>query len=107
MSPRQRARSCTPLSYATPCWGHLTGSGVAERRAVNDADTIIVRYTDGGHAPANGSEPDKCTCRDFVGVRTTAPASCGWRQSLMAGVQDDSSGSKTMTARAASGASRF
>jgi hypothetical protein len=35
-------------------------------------------------------------------VRTTVPESGGWRRSSMAGVQDVSSGSKTMAARAAS-----
>ena len=37
-------------------------------------------------------------------VRKVAPASGGWRRSSMAAVQDDSSGSKTMAARAASDA---
>ena len=37
-------------------------------------------------------------------VGTTAPASGGWRRSSMAAVQDDTIGSKTMEARAASDA---
>ena len=62
--------------------------GVAERRAVKDVDIITVRYTDGGHAPANATtqEPEKCTCRDSwaraddgAGVRRLAAEFNGWR----------------------------
>jgi hypothetical protein len=88
----------------TPCGGRLTGSGVAERRAVNDADIITARYTDGGHAPANATTRSPKTA--LAGIRghsgTTAKASGGWRWSSMAGVQDDCSGSLTMAAGAPS-----
>ena len=73
---------------ATPFWGCLTGSGVAERRAVKDADIITVRYTDGGLAPANATarQHETCTRRDSwaradngAGVRRLAAEFNGWR----------------------------
>ena len=64
---------------ATPCGGRLTGRGVAEQRAVDDADIITARYTDGGHAPADATarQPENCTCRNSwapCGRRRRRPA---------------------------------
>ena len=69
---------------ATPCWGRLADSSVAERRVVKDADIITARYTEGGHALANATARQPEIAGIGRHVRMTAPASGGCRRSSMA-----------------------